>query len=573
MVSPHTALVIPRALIPGISAPNRLRFRRLLRDNQLWGFLTESLRQSRSASVHDRIGMARELRADWLLPWMNIGGESASDECSWLSDLVDTTCHLITSDITPTGDASTVNLLGSFAPEARISGMLLAQDAVILSTPVRKVHIPVVFVLQSADQANPVTPPEQVARLELRLVDGAAGVHVHPSDRWRRTVKRTVLDFAGVPHEVDGAGPANQDFLQALSDAFESARVYWDGNGTTIRQQGVVWRLLDFDSDQPFRWQGQLQGPSLGGAALRGFLHLLQPREEEIEKYVFVLGQLRDTGGRRTEVLQPVSGVRQKIANAVAAVGVRAPALRHCAFFVLPRKPESGDFPEGVGAEQVIGMVDTAASLALLRSPLQLSKSKPKNGRGIALAGLAFVSIILCMAAFRIQRSDRNSAVKVNDPGMSHPGAVGFFKSVSADELKSALNLVQTQWRLAQISNERIDSDLQVTLTIYKTQQQSGLNMADVIASTERAIAAEKAKIGQAVEEISQALVTLVPYYKRNPKFLDDRVDEAERDGRKQAVESLTHLRTILSQVPADSAHWSEHFKQSVGRQLIPNRP
>ena len=102
----------------------------------------------------------------------------------------------------------------------------------------------------------------------------------------------------------------------------------------------------------------------MGGAALRGLLALLSPHPYSLDKYVFVLAQLRDAAGKSTDEFHSVDGVSSKITNAFRAIQQPSPALAHRAQFVLPRTLDATDLPPDVGPEQVRGNIRTVAQLA-----------------------------------------------------------------------------------------------------------------------------------------------------------------------------------------------------------------
>ena len=149
--------------------------------------------------------------------------------------------------------------------------------------------------------------------------------------------------------------------------------------------------------------------------------------------------------------------------------------------------------------------------------------------------------------------------------GFRHGRGVG-----DTDQLKAQLTFVQTQWRLAEISRDRITKDYLITLEIYKTNQKSGLNVADMVAATERAIAAERGKIGHAVDEITRALAPLAGRFKADATLLDRPLAEAVAAGGGQGPEVLTELKTILQQAPAESDRWPAYLHDAVAKKLAP---
>ncbi len=150
--------------------------------------------------------------------------------------------------------------------------------------------------------------------------------------------------------------------------------------------------------------------------------------------------------------------------------------------------------------------------------------------------------------------------------GFRHGRGVG-----DTDQLQAQLTFVQTQWRLAEISRDRITKDYLITLEIYKTNQKSGLNVADMVTATERAIAAEKGKIGKAADEIARALSPLVARFKADATLLDQPLAAAMATGGGQGPEVLTEVKTILQQAPAESDRWPAYLHDAVAKKLAPS--
>lgn len=363
MNSPDAPHGIPENLFPSKPSPDGLRFRKFLRDPALIPFFVGRIQAAMllpALARQQQEGVFRSVFADW----QKIGADGQPADCAAFGQLVEVVALLIAGK---TAEArAKADYDSQFPEQAEYAAWmeLLAQESGLRETGPHLVRVPVVFVHPGVPDAS----FEQVARLELRLVSGPPRVCVHPADRFRRLVKQRVPAADGKVAIVEQAGPAEPDFIRAIEDACESARSYWLEIGESPRLGTVVWRLLDFTSDQPYQWQKSVQGPSAGGAALYGALHLLHPGVKVPDKYVFVLSQLRNANGVRTPQLQPVLGLKMKMAGAFIAVAKHNPAFAHGACFAIPGALTEADLPADVGQHQVWQGVSTPAGLLSLSS-------------------------------------------------------------------------------------------------------------------------------------------------------------------------------------------------------------